>query len=156
LISEIALFRVALVSLLISGALGVALAVISGPLVLLFGLVGAFRPTLHCAAAPAAPRPGRAGGAELGPLATAGTVYALTGQVSLVDFLIGVPIGLLTTAILWINQFPDEQADRQAGKINLVVVLGARRARWGYLLAGGFRPAAVLADHRPVSRSGCC
>jgi 1,4-dihydroxy-2-naphthoate octaprenyltransferase len=73
-------------------------------------------------------------GLNFGPLATAGTVYALTGQVSLTDFLIGVPIGLLTTAILWINQFPDEQADRQTGKINLVVVLGTRRARWGYLL----------------------
>jgi 1,4-dihydroxy-2-naphthoate octaprenyltransferase len=35
---------------------------------------------------------------------------------------------------LWINQFPDEQADRQTGKINLVVVLGARQARWGYLV----------------------
>jgi 1,4-dihydroxy-2-naphthoate octaprenyltransferase len=73
-------------------------------------------------------------GLNFGPLATAGTVYALTGSVSAIDFLIGVPIGLLTTAILWINQFPDEQADRQTGKINLVVVLGRRRARWGYLL----------------------
>ena len=138
LISEKALFRVALVSLLISGALGVALAVISGPLVLLFGLMGAFSSYYYTA--PPLRLAARRGLGELvvglnfGPLATAGTVYALTGRVTLTDFLIGVPIGLLTTAILWINQFPDEQADRQTGKINLVVVLGARQARWGYLL----------------------
>jgi len=71
---------------------------------------------------------------NFGPFATAGTVYALTGSVSLSDFLIGIPIGLLTTAILWINQFPDEVSDRETGKINLVVLLGKRRARWGYIL----------------------
>jgi 1,4-dihydroxy-2-naphthoate octaprenyltransferase len=144
LISERALFRVASASLLVSAALGVALAFISGPLVLLFGLLGAFSSYFYTA--PPLRLAARRGLGELavglnfGPLATAGTVYALTGQVSLVDFLIGVPIGLLTTAILWINQFPDEAADRQTGKINLVVVLGARQARWGYLLlvAGAF------------------
>ena len=144
LISERALFRVALISLLVSAALGVTLAVLSGPLVLLFGLLGAFSSYFYTA--PPLRLAARRGLGELvvglnfGPLATAGTVYALTGQVSLADFLIGVPIGLLTTAILWINQFPDEQADRQTGKINLVVVLGARQARWGYLLllAGAF------------------
>ena len=139
LISEKTLFRVALVSLLISATLGVILTIISGPLLLLFGLVGAFSSYFYTAVPPLrlAARRGLGElvvGMNFGPLATAGTVYALTGQVSLVDFLIGVPIGLLTTAILWINQFPDEQADRQAGKINLVVVMGARRARWGYLL----------------------
>jgi 1,4-dihydroxy-2-naphthoate polyprenyltransferase len=138
LISERALFRVALISLLVSAALGVALAFISGPLVLLFGGLGAFSSYFYTA--PPLRLAARRGLGELtvglnfGPLATAGTVYALTGQVSLTDFLIGVPIGLLTTAILWINQFPDEAADRQTGKINLVVVLGTRRARWGYLL----------------------
>lgn len=138
LISEGALLRVALISLLLSAGLGLALAWISGPLVLLFGLVGAFSSYFYTA--PPLRLAARRGLGELavglnfGPLATAGAVYALTGQVALADFLIGVPIGLLTTAILWINQFPDEQADRQTGKINLVVLLGTQRARWGYLL----------------------
>ena len=71
---------------------------------------------------------------NFGPFATAGTVYALTGSLTISDFLIGLPIGLLTTAILWINQFPDEDSDRETGKINLVVLLGKKRARWGYLI----------------------
>jgi 1,4-dihydroxy-2-naphthoate octaprenyltransferase len=144
LISERALFRVALISLLVSSGLGLALTLLSGPAVLLFGLVGAFSSYFYTA--PPLRLAARRGLGELavgmnfGPLATAGAVYAMTGQVAPVDFLVGAPIGLLTTAILWINQFPDEAADRRAGKINLVVMLGKRTARWGYLmlLAGSF------------------
>jgi 1,4-dihydroxy-2-naphthoate polyprenyltransferase len=138
LISERALLAVATIALLIAAVLGVSLAVLSGPGVLVFGLIGAFSSYFYTA--PPLRLAARRGLGELavllnfGPLATAGTVYALTGQVGLADFLIGLPIGLLTAAILWINQFPDEQADRQSGKINLVVVLGKQRARWGYLL----------------------
>jgi 1,4-dihydroxy-2-naphthoate octaprenyltransferase len=138
LISEKALFRVALISLLMASTLGLILALRSGAGILLFGLVGALSSYFYTA--PPLRLAARKGLGELliglnfGPLATAGTVYALTGSVTLADFLIGVPIGLLTTAILWINQFPDEDSDRQTGKINLVVLLGKKRARWGYLL----------------------
>ncbi len=137
LISERALFWVASISLALSTGLGLLLAWVSGPGVLLFGLMGAFSSYFYTA--PPLRLAARRGLGELtvgmnfGPLATAGTVYALTGRVTLVDFLVGLPIGLLTTAILWINQFPDEEADRLSGKINLVVVLGKQRARWGYL-----------------------
>ncbi|MBN2500167.1 MAG: UbiA family prenyltransferase [Anaerolineales bacterium] len=144
LIDEKTLFRVATIAMLISAASGLALAVISGWGVLLFGLAGTFLAYFYTA--PPLRLAARRGLGELsvglsfGPLATAGTTYALTGSVSVADFLIGVPIGLLTIAILWINQFPDELADKAAGKINLVVVLGKRRARWGYLalLAAAF------------------
>lgn len=138
LVSERQLFTVASIALLISAALGAALTLQSGPGVIAFGLVGAFfayfytAPPLRLAA-----RKGLgelAVGLNFGPLAVAGTVYALTGAVSLADFLAGVPIGLLTIAILWINQFPDLEADEASGKINLVVMLGRERARWGYVL----------------------
>jgi len=138
LIDEKSLFRVALISLLISAGLGVYLAATSGIGLLLFGLFGAFSAYFYTA--PPLRLAARRGLGELlvglnfGPLATAGAVYAMTGRVSLADFLVGVPAGLLTTAILWINQFPDAESDRRMGKINLVVVLGQKRARWGFLL----------------------
>jgi 1,4-dihydroxy-2-naphthoate octaprenyltransferase len=138
LISEKSLFRVASISLLIAGTLGLILTLRSGPGILIFGLIGALSSYFYTA--PPLRLAARKGLGELliglnfGPLATAGTVYALTGSVTLTDFLIGIPIGLLTTAILWINQFPDEDSDRETGKINLVVMLGKKRARWGYLL----------------------
>jgi 1,4-dihydroxy-2-naphthoate octaprenyltransferase len=128
---------VAFGSLILSGAIGVALALMSGPGVFVFGLVGAFSAYFYTA--PPLRLAARRGLGELaiglnfGPLAVAGTVYAMTGSVALVDFWAGVPIGLLTIAILWINQFPDVVSDQATGKINLVVVLGRQRARWGYL-----------------------
>ena len=138
LISEKALFRVATVSLAIAGLLGLILAYRSGPGILLFGVIGAVSAYFYTA--PPLRLAARKGLGELliglnfGPLATAGTVYAMTGSVSAADFLVGIPIGILTTAILWINQFPDEDSDRETGKVNLVVILGKKRARWGYLL----------------------
>ncbi|MEX1247999.1 MAG: UbiA family prenyltransferase [Anaerolineales bacterium] len=138
LVSERALFIVASVSLLISTGLGLSLAMLSGWGVLVFGAVGAFCAFFYTA--PPIRLAARRGLGELavglnfGPLAVAGTVYALTGRVTLADFLAGVPIGLLTIAILWINQFPDEAADEATGKHNLVVVLGKARAAWGYVL----------------------
>ena len=63
------------------------------------------------------------------------------------DFLVGIPLGLLTTAILWVNEFPDTPADVAAGKVHLVAVLGLSKARWGYLalLAAAFGTAVALA-----------
>ena len=137
LITEKGLFRVASVALLLSGAIGVYLASVSGNGIYAFGLFGAFSAYFYTA--PPLRLVARRGIGELliglnfGPVATAGAVYALTGTLSTEAFLVGIPIGLLTTAILWINQFPDEASDKAAGKINLVVALGKEQARYGYL-----------------------
>jgi 1,4-dihydroxy-2-naphthoate octaprenyltransferase len=65
---------------------------------------------------------------------TMGTIFAMTGVHNWDAFYFGIPLGLLTTAILWINQFPDRKSDEEAGKHHLVVVLGLERASWGYLI----------------------
>jgi 1,4-dihydroxy-2-naphthoate octaprenyltransferase len=69
-----------------------------------------------------------------GPLITLGTYYVLTGLLDGPAFLLGFPLGFLITAIIWINEFPDYQADKEAGKRNLVVRMGLVPARWVYLL----------------------
>jgi 1,4-dihydroxy-2-naphthoate octaprenyltransferase len=72
-------------------------------------------------------------GLLFGPVLTMGTVYGFSGIHSCDAFLIGIPLGLLTTAILWINEFPDTPSDIETGKIHLVAALGIENARWGYL-----------------------
>jgi 1,4-dihydroxy-2-naphthoate octaprenyltransferase len=69
-----------------------------------------------------------------GPLITWGTYYVLTGRLTGPAFLLGFPLGFLITAIIWINEFPDYEADKKAGKRNLVVRLGLAPARWIYIL----------------------
>ena len=76
-----------------------------------------------------------------GPLLTLGTGYAISAET--IGFLssefymllsLGVPFGFLTTNILYINQFPDAESDAMTGKNHLVVTLGKKAARWGYLV----------------------
>lgn len=149
LITPAGLLRLAIAALLVGIACGGALLLRTGPSLLLYGLVGVFATIFYTA--PPLRLAARKGLGELfvglcfGPLMTAGTFTALTGQVDRDAFLIGIPVGLLITAVLWINEFPDAASDEAAGKRNLVVVLGKRSARWGYvaLMLGAL--AAVLA-----------
>ena len=154
LISQRGMFSVALGATAIAAVVGLLLVWLAGPVVLGFGLAGLLLGYFYTA--PPLRLVARNGLGELaivlsfGPLMTAGAVYAMTGAVALPDFLLGLPPGLLTTAILWINQFPDAAADAAGGKRHLVVTLGPSRARWGYValvsLAFATVLAAVLAD----------
>ena len=64
-----------------------------------------------------------------GPLVSLGTYYVMSGSLSGSAFLLGIPQGFFITGVIWINQFPDYEADRQAGKNNLVVRLGPKISR---------------------------
>jgi 1,4-dihydroxy-2-naphthoate polyprenyltransferase len=129
---------VAWIALGVAFLAGLPLLLLRGPALLLFALAGAF--SAYYYTAPPLRLAARKGLGELivglnfGPLMVAGAVFALTGQLSWGAFFAGIPVGLLTTAILWINQFPDMASDALTGKHNLVVVLGKERARWGYVL----------------------
>ncbi|MDD5642047.1 MAG: prenyltransferase, partial [Syntrophales bacterium] len=54
------------------------------------------------------------------------------GSLKPVGLAVGLPLGFLITAILWINEFPDLKADAAAGKTQLVVRLGLRNSRRVY------------------------
>ncbi|MAD59765.1 MAG: hypothetical protein CMB81_05490 [Flammeovirgaceae bacterium] len=76
-----------------------------------------------------------------GPLLTLGTGYAISSETitlfsSEFNMLLslGIPFGLLTTNILFINQFPDAESDSKTGKNHLVVTFGKKASRWGYLI----------------------
>lgn len=59
-----------------------------------------------------------------GPLLMAGMYVMLIGEVHWQIVLAGIPLGFLITNILWINQYPDFEADQQGGKRNWLVRLG--------------------------------
>lgn len=139
LITEKGLYRLAVISTLVAAACGLAVLALTERFgLLVFGAFGVFSTYFYTA--PPLRLAARRGLGELliglnfGPLMVAGTVYALSGSLHWLDFLAGMPIGLFTTAILWINEFPDLKADELSGKFNLVVTLGQERARWGYLI----------------------
>jgi 1,4-dihydroxy-2-naphthoate octaprenyltransferase len=67
-----------------------------------------------------------------GPVLSLGSFYVQTGAASLAGAAVGLPLAFLITAIIWINEFPDLEADRAAAKRHLVVRLGLKRSRWVY------------------------
>jgi len=133
--------------LAIALGLGVALALLGRPWVPAIGLAGALGGILY------SERPfqlvSRGAGEFVifvcfGPLITLGTGYAIEGVFTLPYLLLGLPMGFLVANILWVNEFPDIEADGRAGKRTLVVRLGTARARWGYVvLLSGFAASVV-------------
>jgi 1,4-dihydroxy-2-naphthoate octaprenyltransferase len=67
-------------------------------------------------------------------LIVAGADFVQRGTMSLTPWLIGLPYALLVTNILYVNQFPDRNADLQAGKRHWVVRLEPSIAARGYWL----------------------
>jgi 1,4-dihydroxy-2-naphthoate octaprenyltransferase len=79
--------------------------------------------------------------AFFGLVAVAGTFYVMTGTLSLVVFLAAVPVGLLATNILVVNNYRDLETDARAGKRTTVVRFGRPFAQlqyaWSFLIACG-------------------
>jgi 1,4-dihydroxy-2-naphthoate octaprenyltransferase len=63
-----------------------------------------------------------------GPLICISTYLIQLGEVTRNVVLVSIPLGILIAAFLWINEFPDFEADRKAQKRNLIVRLGRHRA----------------------------
>jgi 1,4-dihydroxy-2-naphthoate polyprenyltransferase len=67
-------------------------------------------------------------GINFGPIMTLGAYYVQTGRFGWEPLLASIPVGLLVAAILWINEFPDIDADSAVGKKTLVLRLGYSRS----------------------------
>lgn len=91
--------------------------------------------------------------AGFGVLIPLGADWVQRGAFAWTPLAAGVPFGLLTLNLLFVNQFPDHRADTVAGKRHWVVRLGVRRARWLYgpiaLAAYGGLIGAVVAGALP-------
>src|SRR5213076_2500628 len=64
-----------------------------------------------------------------GVVAVTGTFFAQREELNWESFVLAVPVGLLATAILMVNNIRDLETDRRAGKRTLAVRLGRPRAR---------------------------
>ncbi|MEO5589504.1 MAG: 1,4-dihydroxy-2-naphthoate polyprenyltransferase [Gemmatimonadaceae bacterium] len=85
-----------------------------------------------------------------GPIAVAGTAYLQHGQWSKYAMLLSIPVGLLTTNILVVNNLRDLPTDGVAGKRTLAVRLGDNATRLQYVILAGLAylvPAALVLGH---------
>jgi 1,4-dihydroxy-2-naphthoate octaprenyltransferase len=93
-------------------------------------------------------------GLTFGPLITTGMYLVLTGSVQPEVVAASIPIGFLIANVLWINQYPDYEADKKAGKHNWVVRMGKERGVRVYAalfaMAYAMFPVLALLYRNPV------
>ncbi len=113
-----------------------------------------------------------------GLAAVAGTYFVQAGSVSPAAWWMAIPLGLIITAILVVNNLRDLESDRKGGKHTLAVRLGEKGSRieylicmflaflilvvpaalgvipWFSLLAWGALPLAVEATHIVLTQKG--
>jgi len=68
-----------------------------------------------------------------GLVAVVGTAFVQTEQLTSLAFVAAVPVGLLASALLVVNNLRDRPTDEVAGKVTLAVRLGDRRTRLLYV-----------------------
>jgi 1,4-dihydroxy-2-naphthoate octaprenyltransferase len=80
-----------------------------------------------------------------GPVAVLGSYYVQAKTISPLAIWLSIPVGLLVTAILVVNNLRDIETDREAGKHTVAVRLGVQSTRLEYSLLVGFAYLIPLA-----------
>ncbi|HCY19976.1 MAG TPA: 1,4-dihydroxy-2-naphthoate octaprenyltransferase [Deltaproteobacteria bacterium] len=73
-------------------------------------------------------------GLNFGLFTVVGSYYVQIQDVSISAVFASFPLSFLIAAILYINEFPDYDADKAVGKNQIVVRLGKKKARWGFVI----------------------
>jgi 1,4-dihydroxy-2-naphthoate octaprenyltransferase len=87
-------------------------------------------------------------GLNLGPLAIIGAYFVQTANISVGAVAVGVAPGIMIANVLFLNEMPDIEADAAAGRKNIPILLGRRRAAKLYAIleaiAVAWVPLAVV------------
>jgi 1,4-dihydroxy-2-naphthoate octaprenyltransferase len=73
-------------------------------------------------------------GLNFGPLIVLGSYFVQTGRYSWETLFASIAPGLLTSNLLFLNEFPDREADLKGGRRHLVIALGKEKARYVFML----------------------
>lgn len=114
---------------------------------LLFGLVGILLGFLYTAPPVQLAHRGLgelAVGIGFGPLIVVGTYWVQSQRWSNEALLASIPVGLLITAVLYINEIPDRMWDARAGKRTLVTRLSLDASVMGYAVIVGAAYSSIV------------
>jgi 1,4-dihydroxy-2-naphthoate octaprenyltransferase len=154
LASASAVKKAAFISFAIASVAGVWLSLLSSPLLILVGI-------LAIAAAwgyTGGKNPyGYSGLGEVsvftffGLVATMGTYYVQTEKISVLSFIVSIPMGALSCAILAVNNLRDRPKDQLAGKLTVAVRIGDSKARYMYVTLLVIAHIAAIATLIPTA-----
>jgi len=158
LMAPTAVRNLALAFYAIGAAIGIGLVALRGIEVLAFGVAGFLAGFLYTAPIFRLAHRGLGElmvGLGFGPIIVAGTYFVQVGRWSAEAFYASLPVALLITAVLYINEIPDKLWDAKTGKRTLIVRLSSPAAINGYLLivlaAYVIIVAGVIAGVMPVA-----
>lgn len=146
----------AIATLIVSAVIGIYFGITAHWSVLVIMLIGAFSIVFYTPVLTKLMLGEIFSGLTLGSLVVLGTFISLTAQpgqsltnlLPLEVILVSIPPGILTSLLLFLNQFPDSEADKQGGRKHLVIKLGYRRA--SFLYAAGVVTTFVMILMLPI------
>jgi 1,4-dihydroxy-2-naphthoate octaprenyltransferase len=86
-----------------------------------------------------------------GVVATVGTFYVQTETITPLSFIVSIPMGVLSCAILAINNLRDRPKDDLAGKLTVAVRIGDTKARYMYVALLATAHIAAIATLIPTA-----
>jgi len=146
-------FRFGFRLMMLGAVLGVAMTVITGPVILIIGLTGGLLAIFYSAPPCLACR----GLGDIviavcfGVLPVVGTVFIQNGSIVSEAIWLGAVIVCFVSALLWVNSIPDIEADTKAGKHPLPVRLGKKIAVYGLVVWFMLGFGILLVSPLPVS-----
>lgn len=148
LLSRLQMLRLAMTLAVGALLLGVVLAVLRGPGVIVLGTIGLGLGLLY--SLPGAQLSARGVGEAavavgFGALPVLGATWLQAGRIDIGCVLLCVPVSAWAAAILVINEVPDVDSDRRVNKRTLVVRFGLAGARWIYGALNALALAACVA-----------
>ena len=142
---------VAIITLVTAFGIGVYFSVISHWSVIIISILGAFSIVFYTNFLAKKMLGELFAGLALGSLVVLGAYIAMSASqtMTLISLLpaevawLSIPPGILTALLLFINQFPDMEADIEGGRKHLVIRLGRKKSAWVYA-TGMFLTFAII------------
>ena len=141
-------------SLILAVPIGIYFSVAVGWQLLPLLLVAAFFIVLYCPPILKRPWPEWAAGAGMGTLPILGMAFVQMGSYTWETVIAAIPSGFLVHNLLLLNEFPDDEADRQANRKTMVITAGKKSAAVFYSVVAiavyVWIIAWVIAGYMPV------
>ena len=129
--------KVAIGNLIFSGMIGFYFCIVSSPWILLFMIAGGLAIRFYTSHLAKWMMGEWIAGLTLGSAVVLGVYLVLTKSMNGNIVLISVPPGILTTQLLFLNEFPDADADRKGGRHHWVIGLGKTKSAVLYCILYG-------------------
>ena len=141
------MLTIAIVCYLIGISIGLYLTYLCGLMILWIGLIGVACGVLYVM--PGINLVGRGVGEfaialAFGLCSVNGAYFVQAQALNLEVVIASLPIGILITLVLYINEFPDYKADKAVGKNHWVVRLGRKRGSVGYVVLMTLNYAIII------------